>query len=120
MTNVIALLAAIAMIEGGEPSVKTEHSKYHLTDRAIKQVEQTYHLGITIKDVDKSELAAVKCAKAYLKWLGKVYYDRTGKKATTYDLAAMWNAGAYGYTAFGWGREYAGRVIATYETELKK
>jgi hypothetical protein len=104
VTNILSILQVILLLEGGQPTVSTEHSAYHLSDAAIADVHALYP-AITVEDVDTNPVAAKFCAGEYWKILRKRLKKKLGREPTMAEVGAAYNAGYEGWKR-GRGRKY--------------
>ena len=82
MTNIVQIIAAIAMLEGGAPKVASEHGYLHITDRALKDYNTYTHLNVMAKELDdkgvSDDVAKTLITKVWLP--GVVDVKKVGKR----------------------------------------
>lgn len=100
MITLTELILALCLIESSlDPDAigrDGEVGILQIQECVIQDVNRIYGTEYNLNDRYDPMLSKMICRK-YLKYWGKVYYQRTGEKPTAEVLAKIWNGGALAY-----------------------
>ena len=107
ITNMIHILAVLAMMEQGPNLAHNEHGAWCLKSSAIEDVHKLYP-SITVEAVDHDPVAAQFCAEMYLRIIEKRLKKKLGRVPADGEIAGAFKAGVRGWMR-GDGMGYATR-----------